>query len=468
METQDRVLQYLKENEERFVAELSEYARIPSVSFPGYPRAPLEQSAEWTARRMRQAGLENVEVLSFRQAPPYIYGDWLHAPGAPTLLLYAHHDVQPSGRDEKWLSQPFQPSLRGERLFGRGVADDKAGGMMHFAAIEAYLRTMGTLPLNVKFIVEGEEETGSEHLEDFLQQEAERLACDIMVLTDTANLAEGLPSLTYRLRGIVDAIVEVRTLDHPVHSGMWGGPGVDALTVLTQILSRLHDAQGRIAIPELYEDLPELSPKEKSNFERLPFEEKKFLQEMGAVPGLILGGEKEYSIYERIWLRPTVAILGIDAPRVQDASNQLVEWARAKVSMRIVAGMDPRKSLKQLCDFLAERPPYGAQVTVIPGAAGEPWFQDPSGPAFVAAERALEKAYGCQSVYIGCGASIPFVHPLTRKWGGIPALLMGVEDPLTNAHGENESLFLPDWFKGMAGAVYLYQELADQLLPSQG
>src|SRR5918996_3280841 len=215
MSSVDQAIAYIESNFERFVRELSDYARIPSVSFPGYPAETLVESAKWTARRMQDAGLENVALLEVPGAPPYVYGDWLHAPGAPTILLYAHHDVHPPGRPEKWLSPAFEPQQRGDRLFGRGVVDDKAGGLMHIAALEAYLKTVGKLPLNVRFFIEGEEETGSHYLEQFIEQYRDKLACDLMVLTDTANLDLGLPSLTYRLRGLVDAVIEVRTLDHP-------------------------------------------------------------------------------------------------------------------------------------------------------------------------------------------------------------------------------------------------------------
>jgi len=458
MESLEPVLQYLKKNFDRFIEELSEYAKIPSVSFVGYPPDAVVDSAEWTARRMRAAGLENVEILKIDGAHPYVYGDWLHAPEAPTLLLYAHHDVQPPGRVDKWKSPPFVPTRRGDRLYGRGVADDKAGGLMHLAALEAWLKTIGRLPINIRFIVEGEEETGSEHLAEFLKAYADKLKCDVMILTDTANLEAGLPSLTYRLRGILDAEVEVRTLDHPVHSGLWGGPGVDALSALNQILNRLFLLDGRIGVPGLYENIVEPGPKEKASLARLPFDEARFKQDLGAVGTLQMAGEKNFSVYERLWCRPALSILGIDAPRVRETSNQLVEWARAKVSLRIVRGMDPHRCLKQLCDFLAQDPPWGAQVQVHPGAAGDPWYLEPEGPAFAAAERALEKGFGRKPVYIGCGGSIPFVEPLTRQFGGIPALLIGVEDPLCNAHGENESLLLSDWYKGMVAAAHLYAE----------
>ncbi|MDX1386898.1 MAG: hypothetical protein R3257_04860 [bacterium] len=198
------------------------------------------------------------------------------------------------------------------------------------------------------------------------------------------------------------------------------------------------------------------SEKERKNLKRLPFDEARFREELGSVPSLQFGGEPEFSVYERIWTRPALSVLGMDVPSVTATSNQLVDWARAKVSLRIVRGMDPQKSLQQLCDFLAQDPPHGAEVKVHPGAAGDPWYVEPKGPAFFAAEQALKKGYGKDPVYIGCGGSIPFVEPLTQQFGGIPALLIGLEDPICNAHGENESLLLSDWFKGMESAVHLY------------
>lgn len=458
MTNTEQAIQYIHTHFERFIQELSEYATIPSVSFSGYPAKPLIESAKWTARKMESVGLENVEILEIPGAPPFVVGDWLHAPDAPTVLLYAHHDVQPPGRPEKWLSPAFKPERRGDRLYGRGVVDDKAGALMHLYALEAYLKSGGSLPVNVRFLIEGEEETGSEHLGDFVKRHKDRLQADLMVLTDTANLDIGLPSLTYRLRGLVDAIVEVRTLDHPVHSGMWGGPTPDALTALNKILSRLTSPDGRIAIPDFYEGIEPVEGLEKERLNALPFEPKKFLKEVGAVESLQCSGEQDFSVYERIWCRPACAILGIDAPQVEKTSNQIVEWARAKVSIRTVSGMNPQKSLQRLCEFLAKDPPFGAEVVVKPGTAGNPWKVDPVGPAYEAAARALKKGFGRDAVFIGCGGSIPFVEPLTKQFGGIPALLIGLEDPYCNAHGENESLYLPDWKKGMESAVYLYSE----------
>lgn len=455
-------IQYLEAHFDKNLEDLKDYSRIQSVSFEGYPAHTLEESALWTLQRLKSAGLENVKLLKIPNTHPYVYGEWMHAPGKPTLLLYGHHDVQPPGRHELWESPCFEPTLRKDgRLYGRGVADDKAGVLMHVAAVEAYLKTQGSLPLNVKFIVEGEEETGSEHLEEFLRKYQDLLKADYLVLTDTANLEEGLPSITYNLRGIVDCKVEVRTLQHPVHSGMWGGPAVDAMMVLSKLLAKLTDENGKIAIPGFYEDVPVMTDFEKEKIKMLPFDEKKFREELACVSSFRFGGEPEYSVLERLWHRPSVAILGIEGQDIASTSNKIVEWAQAKVSFRIVAGQDPHRLMNLVLKFLEENIAYGAEVKVTPGVANPGWRCDPTGPAFEAAARAMEKGYGAPAAFIGCGASIPFVKPISEVFGDIPALLIGIEDPRTNAHGENESLSITDWKKGMQAAVYLYEELAN-------
>ncbi len=453
-------IEYIENNFEKFIQELCEYSKIPSVSFEGYDPQYLHQSAEWTAQKLSSIGLENVQILEIPGTHPYVYADWLHAPGKPTVLLYGHHDVQPPGRPELWGSDAFVPTLKEDgRLYGRGVADDKAGVMMHVAAVEAYLKTQGSLPVNVRFIVEGEEETGSKHLKAFLSEYKKLLASDVLVLTDTANLEEGLPSITYSLRGIVDCTVEVRTLQHPLHSGLWGGPAVDALSVLSKILARLTDEDGEIAIPGFYDDVPPLLEMEQEALKNLPFDEKKFREDMAPVDSLEFGGEKDFSVLERMWFRPSLAVLGIDSQSVASTSNKIVESTKAKISIRIVAGQDPARVLKLLSDFLTTNIPNGAEVIVHAGVANPGWKMDPRGKAFEAAAKALEKGFGRPAAFIGCGASIPFVKPISEVFGNIPALLIGIEDPKTNAHGENESLSLSDFKKGMKAAVYLYEEL---------
>ncbi len=456
MNYSNNALSYFETHFTNYLDTLVEFSKIPSVSFPGFPPQYLEASAAFTAHLLRNAGLENVEVLKIPDAPPYVYAEWLHAPHAPTLLIYGHHDVQPPGREDKWESKPFVPTQRGDRLFGRGTADDKGGVMIHVVAIESILKSMGSLPVNVKFIIEGEEETGSQHLGDFLKTYQNKLQADAMVLSDTANLDVGLPSLTYRLRGIVDGTVELRCLDHPVHSGMWGGPVPDAITALTQLLAKLVDADGKILIPNFYEDVETLSEQEKSQLNNLPFDETQFRKELGSVKNLKWIGRSEKNIYERIWCDPAIAVLGMDVPAIANTSNKLVEYAKAKISIRIANFQDPQKIMQQLENFLLTQAPWGCEVTFTPGVANPGWKMTPQGPMFRAMEQALEKGYGRKAVYIGCGGSIPFVKPLTEAFPEMPALLVGVEDPYTNAHGENESLHLGDWKKAIRSMIYFF------------
>jgi acetylornithine deacetylase/succinyl-diaminopimelate desuccinylase-like protein len=443
-----------------FQNDLIELSRIGGVSAPGFPPEVVRRSAEATADVMRRHGIENVQVLDVPGVHPYVYGDWLHAPGAPTLLLYGHHDVQPPGRPEKWVSPPFEPEEREGRLYGRGTADDKAGVMAHVAAVSCYLRASRELPCNVKFIIEGEEEIGSEHLGEFLAAYRDRMSADFIVLSDTANLDTGLPALTYQLRGICQVDVEVQCLDHPLHSGMWGGPIPDPAQILCQIIAGLSRKDGSLDVPGLYADIQKPSRKQRAQMRRLPFDKAAFKRDAALRDGVKLAGERAYSVYERMWTRPSLTVVAMESHPIQGCSNQIVDSARAWLSLRTVPGMDGRKAGRQLVKRLTRKPPHGAQVTAEVTAVAPPWATDPEGPAFDAARRALQSGYGAPTAMIGCGGSIGFVQPFSDTLGGVPCLLMGVEDPTCNAHSENESLHLGDWVKCTRSAIYLYDELS--------
>ena len=451
--------------ERRFAAVLDDLcalARIPGVSAAGFPAAELARSARAVAELLRKAGLERVEVLELPGAHPYVVGEWLRAgPKAPTALIYAHHDVQPPGRPEKWQSPAFEPTRRADgRLYGRGVVDDKAGLLLHVAALGACLAAGERLPCNVKLIVEGEEEIGSPNLAAFLRAHRERLQADVIVLSDTANLDAGLPSLTTSLRGLVVADVRVRALDHPLHSGMWGGPLPDAATALVRILARLLDANGAIAIPGIYDDVRPLQREERARLARLPFDESVFRAQAGLVHGAALAGEPEFTPYERLWLRPSIAVTALDATPIAGSANRLMEEAAARVGLRLAPSQDAQRAANLLADFLRADPPHGVEVSVFVESAANGWETRPERPAFAAARRALATGFGREPAFIGCGGSIPFVGPFAEVLGGAPALLLGLEDPLCNAHGENESLNLDDFRKAARAAVHLYFELA--------
>ncbi len=461
------VLTKLELRFEDSVGELSALVRTPGVSAAGFPPGELLRSAEQVAELLERSGLEHARVLRFADAHPYVVADWLHAgPEAPTALIYAHHDVQPPGREAHWKSPPFEPTRRADgRLYGRGVVDDKAGIVLHAAAIRAWLDAAGALPINVKWVIEGEEEIGSDHLAAFLRAQREALAGDVIVLSDTANLDTGIPSLTTSLRGIVAIDVSVSCLDHPLHSGMWGGPVPDAATALAQLLARLVDARGAIAVPGLEDDVPEPSAEERARLEALPFDAEAFRRDAGMPPGTPFSGDPQRSVYERLWLRPALAPTALEGMELARAGNQLLATARARVGLRIAPGQDAERASLCLMDFLRRDPPLGAQVTLESRWAVPGWKTRPEGPAFDAARRALAAGYGREAALIGCGGSIPFVGPFAEVLGGVPALLLGLEDPPCNAHSENESLDLGDFRRSQRASAHLLAELASALRP---
>jgi acetylornithine deacetylase/succinyl-diaminopimelate desuccinylase-like protein len=444
----------------RALEDLRALARIPGVSAAGFDARQVERSAEAVVELLRGAGLARVELLRVEGAHPYAVAEWCGAgPERPTALIYAHHDVQPPGRPEHWRSDPFEPSERGGRLYGRGVVDDKAGLIAHLAALRAWLQSGGP-PINVKLIVEGEEEIGSPHLGEFLREQHERLAADVIVLSDTANLDTGLPSLTTSLRGLVAVDVEVRALDHPLHSGMWGGPVPDTATCLLRLLARLVDDRGVIRVPGIADDAPRLGPEQRARLDALPFDEAAFRSQAGLLAAGALAGEPDRSAWERLWWRPSLAFTALEGVPLATAANQLMDVARARVGLRLAPGQDAARAARLLVEFLRRDPPAGARVDVRIASASGGWSTRAVGPAFDAARRALALGYGREPVEIGCGGSIPFVQPFCDVLDGAPALLLGLEDPRCNAHSENESLDLEDFRRAARAALHLQAELA--------
>jgi acetylornithine deacetylase/succinyl-diaminopimelate desuccinylase-like protein len=455
------ILDAIDDRFEATIEDLIDLARIPSVSAAGFDPAEVERSAEKVAELFSDVGLRGVEILRIGDAHPYVTAEWLDAGrDAPTALIYAHHDVQPPGRLEHWQTPAFEPTRRADgRLYGRGVVDDKAGVLLHLAAIRAWLETKGSLPINVKLIVEGEEEIGSDHLADLLAAHRERFDADILVLSDTANLDTGIPSLTTSLRGMASVDVTLRAIDHPIHSGMWGGPVPDAATALSVLLARLVDDSGEIAIPGLLDDVPALSADQRAALEALPFDEAAFRRDAGMPAGSRFAGDGRYSVYEKIWHRPSVAVTALEAMPLATAANQLIAEAKARIGVRLAPGQDADRATRLLIDFLTSDPPHGVTLEVEADTAVTGWRTTPEGPAFDAARRALAAGFGRESVEIGCGGSIPFVGPFSSVLGGIPALLLGLEDPPCNAHGENESLDLDDFRKASRSSAHLLAEL---------
>lgn len=445
--------------------DLCTLVRIPSISFDGFPRAEVRKSAEATAHLLEMRGFEKVRLIDFQGCHPYVYGEHCHAPGRPTLLLYAHHDVQPVGDEKAWHTAPFSPVVRNDRLYGRGSADDKAGIVVHTAALASYLASGQNPPLNLKILVEGEEEIGSTHLDAFIGAHLDLLRADAMVLTDTANFDVGVPSITTSLRGLCGVEIEVTSLRQPVHSGMWGGPLPDAGLALSKIIASLTDASGRITIPGIYDRVRPLSPLETKSFAALPHDPARFREQCGLLEGVPMLNEPcdGQNPWVTIWRQPSIAINAIEVSSRREARNVINGHAWARIGIRLVPDMDPAETERALIEHIRAASPFGVRVEIRSDGATAPWHVMPEHPAFAAAARALEQGYGKPALFTGCGGSIPFVAPLSARLGGVPALLIGVEDPYTNAHSENESLCIPDWESAIRSAIYLYEDLAKSL-----
>ena len=422
-------------------ADLEALVRIPSVSAAGFDPALVRASAEATRAILQASGMEARILEPPGPGHPAVLGRIAAPAGAPNVLLYAHHDVQPPGPAELWASPPFEPNERDGRLYGRGAADDKAGIVVHAAAVRAW---GGHPPVGVVVFVEGEEEAGSESLPAFLATYRDELRADAVVLADVANWRTGQPSLTTSLRGLAACVVEVRTLEHAVHSGMYGGPFPDAITCLARLIATLHDEEGAVAVAGL----------EAHDADPLDLTEDELRRDAGAVDTLRLTGDG--SLTSRLWTKPAIAVLALDAPPIASVSNQIVPVARAAVSLRVAPGQDADEALAALVSHLESNAPWGAQVAVRPLHTGEPFRVNSAGPAYDAIRRAFADAYGVPSVDVGSGGSIPFLASFADAYPDAALLLLGVEDPSSNAHSENESLHLEDFEKAcLAEALFL-------------
>ncbi|MDT4991550.1 MAG: cysteinylglycine-S-conjugate dipeptidase [Actinoplanes sp.] len=427
-------------------ADLERLVRIPGIAFDGFDHSQVERSAEAVAELLRGCGLEVQIVRAEGGGHPAVIGRKAPPAGAPNVLLYAHHDVQPVGDLARWESDPFEPQERGGRLYGRGAADDKAGVMAHVAALRAW---GDALPVGVVVFVEGEEEFGSFSLDELLQTHQETLRADVIVIADSGNWDIGQPALTTSLRGLVNLFAEVRVLKSAVHSGMFGGPVPDALTVLARLIATLHDEQGEVAVDGLV-------GREGASVD---YPQERFRHEAGLIHGVELIGHG--TITDRIWTKPAIAVLGIDAPRTFEAANALQPSAKAKLSVRLAPGDDPTSAYEAIRAHLEKHVAWGAQLEVTLEADGAPCVIDATGPAFDAAREAFRAAWdGVAPVDMGVGGSIPFIATFQELFPGAAILVTGVEDPYAGAHGPNESLHLGEFARVCAAEAFLLRNVA--------
>ena len=451
----DNLLSYVASNRDRYLAELKEFLAIPSVSTDKESAREVARCAEWLARHMRSIGLQNVQALP-TAGHPVVYADWLNAPGKPTLLIYGHYDVQPPEPLELWTSPPFDASVRDGRLYARGAADDKGQVFVHLKSIEAYLRDNGSLPLNVKMIVEGEEEIGSEHLPAFVSEHKELLRADLVVISDSSMFAEGVPSICYGLRGLAYMQLDLVGPHKDLHSGSFGGTIHNPIQALAEIIAQLHDKNGRVSIPGFYKDVLPLTARERAAYRKLPFSEKQYARELRVKQ---LHGEKGFSTLERVWARPTLECNGIWGGFTgEGAKTVLPSKASAKISMRLVPNQTAAKAAKLFERYIKKITPRTVTVTVRNLHGGEPAITPIDSPGMKAAVAALEKGFGKKPLYQREGGSIPIVVQF-KQLLGLDTVLLGFGLPDENAHAPNEFLRLENFFNGIKTSAHFFNEL---------
>jgi len=452
----NQVVDFINVNRDRYVDELKQYLAIPSISALPQHAADVRRAAEWTGEALKTAGLQNVRLIE-TPGHPVVYGDWLNAPGKPTILFYGHYDVQPVDPVNLWTSPPFEATVRDGEIYARGAADDKGQVFMHIKAVEAHIKQSGGLPLNIKFFIEGEEEVGSVNLDDFVRAHKQELAADVVVISDSPMFDRGIPSICYGLRGLTYFQVDLRGTRSDLHSGSFGGAVANPAFVLASVLAQMKDRGGRVKIPGFYDDVRALSDAERAEWKKLPFNETKYRKELGA-PKLF--GESGYSTLERVWARPTFEVNGLLSGFTgEGAKTVLPATAMAKVSMRLVPDQDPKKIGDLFEAYLQKIAPKTVEMKVTRMHGGKPWMTEFDNKYVRAAGRAIQQGFGKPPVFNREGGSIPVVSTFQEELG-LPSVLFGVGLPDENAHAPDERLDLGNFHNGIIASAYLYQEIA--------
>jgi acetylornithine deacetylase/succinyl-diaminopimelate desuccinylase-like protein len=450
---------FVADNRDRFLEELKAFLRIPSVSTLPEHSADIQRAAGFAAEALGSAGLESVEVIPTSKHP-LVYAEWLHAPGKPTVLCYGHYDVQPPDPLEAWLSPPFEPTVRDGNLYARGSADDKGQMYMHIKAVEALRAVYGTLPVNLKFLLEGEEEVGGASITKFVAENPEKLACDAALVSDTALYADGMPTLCVGLRGLIYLEVEASGPARDLHSGLYGGAAPNPVFGLIELLGKAKDEQGAIRVPGIYDDVVPPAPAEKASWDSLPFEEGEFLR--GEVGSEKLTGERGYTVLERIWARPTFEVHGIAGGFTGAGAKTVIPAsATAKVSFRLVPNQDPEKVVARFKEFVTANTPEGIRLEVRVLSASPAVLVDPHHPAIRVAARAFSTVFGRPTVFIRDGASVPIVGDFANHLG-IPSVMMGFGLPDDGLHSPNEKFRLENFYQGILTVAHFLEEYGNQ------
>ncbi|HEX2713206.1 MAG TPA: dipeptidase [Candidatus Acidoferrales bacterium] len=451
------VMEYIESHRDAHLNELYEFLRIPSVSTKSEHKDDIERAAKWVADKLRAAGMETVEIVPTKMHP-LVYAEAQTAPGKPTVLFYGHYDVQPPEPLDLWTSPPFEPTVRGGNLYGRGTADDKGQVHIHLKALESLNQALGKLPINVKALIEGEEEVGSESLWEYVEKNKARLKANALVVSDTSMITRGVPSITYALRGLNYYQIAITGPAQDLHSGVFGGAVPNPLNILSELFAKLHDKNFHVTIPGFYDDVATLSRAERKALNSLPWKEKEFRKTVGA-PALC--GEKGYSILEQVWCRPTLDLNGIWGGYIGEGAKTVIpSVAHAKFSTRLVPNQDPDKIARLVEKHIRKLLPKAVQCTFEVLSKGKPWAAPYTHPVFQTAQHALEKGFGRRAVFIREGGSIPFVTQMHDTFK-VPCVLIGFGLPDENAHAPDEHIALENYFGGIKSIAQFYQALAN-------
>ena len=449
---------FVRENETRLLNELKDFLRIPSISTLPEHQQDIRRAAEFVARQMKAAGLEHVEVIPTGKHP-LVYADWLHASGKPTVLCYGHYDVQPPDPVELWSTPPFEPSERDGNLYARGASDDKGQMYMHIKAVEALFAVYGKLPVNVKFLIEGEEEVGGESISEYVPKNKQKLSADVALVSDTELFAEGVPTLCVGLRGLMYTEIEAQGPAQDLHSGIYGGAAPNAVYGLIELLAKAKEADGRIQVPGVYDDVAAPTPTEVESWKRLKFSEKEFLEkEVGAS---VLTGEPDQSVLARVWARPTFEVHGIAGGFTGAGAKTVIPAkAVAKVSMRLVPNQDPKKILAAFERWVRDNTPKGIQTQVRVLSAGPAIVVNPDHPAIHVAAEAFSEMLKAPTVFIRSGGSIPIVGEFA-EYLGIPTVLMGFGLPDDGLHSPNEKYRISNYYTGIMTIAHFLEKYGE-------